>query len=104
MRLLEKIPIYFDELSSEELFLLDFYVENKFFIEIEEYLQRAIVQLENCSRVGKNEVYELLGTFHYNLTLESMRRRGLVSISERVYLLDRNTRTIEISLGPVFKC
>lgn len=102
MKLLSYIPYFFDELSSEEIVLLDSYIENELIVEFKDYIDRAFKKLEDHIP-EESELNNVQRVFHFNLTLESMKRRGLVSVSERIYLLDRNTRAIEISLGPVFK-
>jgi len=101
MKLLSYIPYFFDELSNEEIVLLDSYIENEMIVEFKDYIDRAFKKLEDHIP-EESELNNVQRAFHFNLTLENMKRRGLVSISERIYLLDRNTHTIEISLGPVF--
>lgn len=102
MKLLSYIPYFFDELSSEEIVLLDSYIENELIVEFKDYINRAFIKLENRTP-EESELNIVREAFHFNLTLEIMKRRGLILISERIYLLDRNTRTLDISLGSLFK-
>lgn len=102
MKLLSNIPYFFDELSSEEIVLLDSYIENELIVEFKDYINRAFRKLEDHIP-EESELNNVQEAFQFNLTLESMKRRGLVLISERIYLLDRNAHALEISLGPMFK-
>ncbi len=103
MQLLLDAPYFFDELANDDIALLDSYIENNLMLELKVFFDLVVVKFENRTLDNKIEFGQILEAFHFNLTLESMRRRGLVSISERVYILDRKTLNYGLTLGPKFR-
>lgn len=103
MKSIQKIPFFFDEIKNEDVILLDSYLEQRNYSEVYTFLSRVNLQSGNRLDFENSDLSILLEAFHLNLTLESMRRRGLISISERTEILDTNDRHCEISLGPALK-
>lgn len=95
-------PLYFCELSGEDIDALE-HISQQFKdfgdVRFLKYLYQALLLHEGCSDVCESEMKKISESFICNLALESMRRRGLVLISKKTYLLDRDSDGCEIGLG-----
>lgn len=103
MKIPFRVPYFFDELPDDQIDLLDSYIEGNLMVELRDYLECLLSEHENRSFFDIYEYRLLLEVFHLNLTLEGMRRKGIVAISRRIYILDKNIVDCEISIGSQFK-
>lgn len=100
------IPFYFCDLSEEAIFSLELMTqkfEESNDREIEEYLKSILIHFEGKYSLNELELKKLIDAFIFNLALESMRRKGLITISKKIYILDRNSMECEIGLGLRFQ-
>lgn len=100
------IPFYFCDLNEEAIFSLEL-IAQKFQEsndgEIEEFIQSLLAHFEGEYSLGEPQLKKLIDSFIFNLALESMRRKGLITISKKIYILDRNSMECEIGLGLRFQ-